>query len=147
MKRFFVALFVLSLLCSTVSAQSRALGIRVGGDIEASYQHSFSDNFLELDLGLAFIQPAGFQISGIYDFVFATTESFSFYAGPGAQLNTWRNPDKERRIGLGIGGQVGAEYHFATVPFNISLDWRPMWNFVGAYCSWGSLAASFRYRF
>lgn len=145
MKKFILTAISVLVVAFGASAQPRALGLRVGGDAEASYQHSFGDNFLEADLGLAFAHP-GLQVTGIFDFVFASVDNFNFYAGPGAQINVWSKSASERSAGIGVGGQIGAEYRFG-IPFNISLDWRPMWNFIGQYASWSSVAIGFRYRF
>lgn len=146
MKRICTIILALTAFAAVASAQPRAIGVRLGGDAEVSYQHSFGDNFLEGDLGWAFAGK-GVQITGIYDFVFANTGNFNFYAGPGAQINSWKDGDGNGKFGIGIGGQVGAEYQIGSIPFNVSLDWRPMWNFIGSYGSWSSLALGFRYRF
>ena len=146
MKRIFVVIVSLLALAAAASAQPRAFGLRLGGDVEGSYQHQLGRNFMEADLGLGF-GKSSLQLTGVYDFVIANTNNFSFYAGPGVQLNTWKDSERNTKFGVGIGGQLGFEYAFGSIPFNIALDWRPMWNFIGAYASWSSVALSFRYRF
>ena len=47
---------------------------------------------------------------------------------------------------MGVGGQVGFEYQFG-IPLNLSVDWRPMWNFVGNFIAYTSFSVSARYRF
>ena len=149
MKKIIVTVVTILATVLLASAQPRAFGIRLGGDAEASYQHKLGRNFLEADLGLGFYRSS-LQISGIYDIVIAHTNNFSFYAGPGAQVNIWNNwtnGNRNSNIGVGLGGQLGFEYAFGAIPFNIALDWRPMWNFIGRYGAWSSVALSFRYRF
>ena len=146
MKKFFVIALSMLAFAAVASAQPRAIGIRAGGDAEVSYQHSFGNNFLEADLGMAFFN-AGIQLTGVYDFVVASVDNFNFYVGPGAQFNSWKDPENILKLGVGVGAQLGAEYRFGSIPFNISLDWRPMWNFIGSYGSWSSVAIGFRYRF
>ena len=144
-KLFTVSLFIFVFLAAAI-AQPKAVGLRVGGDAEVSYQNSIGENFLELDLGMAFV-GRGLQLTGIYDFVFARSGNFNFYVGPGAQVNSWKDSEGEGKIGIALGGQIGAEYQIGAIPFNIALDYRPMWNFIGNYGSWSSAALSFRYRF
>ena len=146
MKKLIAVVVAVMAISFVASAQPRAFGIRIGGDVEASYQHQLGRNFLEADLGLGFAMSA-LQLTGVYDFVIAHTNNFSFYAGPGVQVNTWKDSEKRTNAGIGIGGQLEFEYAFGSIPFNIALDWRPMWNFIGRYGSWSSVALSFRYRF
>lgn len=146
-KIFAIALSVLA-FAAVASAQPRAIGIRAGWDAELSYQHSLGNNFAEFDLGLA-----GFNnivVTGVYDFVFASADNFNFYAGPGAQVGMYKYAKDGvdgTHLGVGLGGQVGAEYQFGGIPFIISVDWRPMWDFLGAGGSWSSCNLGFRYRF
>ena len=50
-KIILVAAMVLGFAVAAV-AQPRAVGLRGGWGVEASYQHSFGENFLQADLGL-----------------------------------------------------------------------------------------------
>lgn len=145
-KIFAIALSVLA-FAAVASAQPRAIGARLGGDAELSYQHSLGQNFVEGDLGMDVAGPyAGFHVTGIYDFAFPIADGFNWYVGPGAQVSMWTAEDHSG-LGVGIGGQLGIEYQFNGIPFNISLDWRPMWDFLGAGATWSSAAIGFRYRF
>lgn len=146
MKKICSVILFLVAFAIAASAQPRAIGIRVGGDMEISYQHNLDANFLEVDLGWTFAGK-GFQLTGIYDFTLGNVGNFSFYAGPGAQINSWRDADGNGKFGICLGGQVGAEYQIGSIPFNVSLDWRPMFNFIGSAFGWSSLAIGFRYRF
>ena len=143
-----IATLILSLLAfaAVASAQSKALGIRIGGDGEVSYQHWLGKNFVEADLGIGFAHK-GVQLSGIYDFAIFNKKGFCFYAGPGAQFTFINSTNVDSKVSLGIGGQMGFEYDFAQIPLNIGLDWRPMWLFGSNRSAWSSIALSFRYRF
>ena len=150
MKKFFIAVLSALLFAGLASAQPRAIGARLGGDAEISYQHNLGTNFLEADLGMALGNFGGFRLTGIYDFNFELADSFNFYVGPGAQLGMYAGVDANNNpkagFGFAIGGQLGLEYQIGSIPLNVSLDWRPMWHFVGAP-SWSSAALGIRYRF
>lgn len=150
-KILLVALSVL-LFASAASAQSKALGVRLGGDAEVSFQQWSGNNFIEADLGLALGSYGGLRFSAAYDFVLASPGSWNIYLGPGAQVGLYNYSSKEgaapsNHLGVGLGGQLGAEYQFGGIPLNLSIDWRPMWNFLGSRGVWSSAAIGIRYRF
>ena len=111
------------------SAQPRAVGIRGGYGVEASYQHSLGTNFVEADLGLN-----GFDVLNVaatYNFMIAqpawtNSGTWGFYAGPGVALGAGKGV-----FNLGIAGQVGLEYTF-DFPLQLSLDIRPQIGMVSA---------------
>lgn len=128
MKRFLIAFIALTAFAAVASAQSRALGIRGGYGAELSYQHSLNSNFIEADLGWA---PKELNVVAVYDFVFASTGNFNFYAGPGLRVGTFKTSNDVIGLNLGIAAQIGAEFAIPVAPINISLDWRPVINFFG----------------
>ena len=144
---------LLFLACTlAVSAQTRAVGVRLGGTAEVSYQHCMpSDNFLEVDAGLSYLNNfSGVHVTGIYDFVFANVDRLSIYAGPGAQMGVYNQKTDDgiaTSFHLGIAGQLGAEFAFRAVPINLSLDWRPCWAFIGNSFHADSFCLGVRYRF
>ncbi|MBQ0127046.1 MAG: hypothetical protein KBS80_03535 [Bacteroidales bacterium] len=146
MKKIIAIAAALVAFASVAVAQPRAIGARLTYGAELSYQHGLGSNFAEFDLGMALGNHSGFTVSGIYDFLFPIENGFNFFVGPGAQFSAYTFKEAEQKVGLGIGGNVGIEYQFSGIPFNISVDYRPMWNFVG-YSNWSSAALSFRYRF
>lgn len=126
------------------SAQSRAIGARIGYGGEISYQHNVGNNFAEFDLG--FLGGYGFSIAGIYDFNIGQAGPVNFYAGPGAQL-TVLNGEDALALGIAVAGQIGAEYQIPSVPINISLDWRPAFYITQTHFGWEGIALGIRYRF
>lgn len=153
MKKTLSILIALILCTFVASAQPRAIGARLGGSAEFSYQlGTIADDFMEFDLGLSFLNNNnGFHVSGIYDFVFANVDRLNFYAGPGAQLGVWNNVGDDNKIhssfNVAVCGQLGAELAFRHVPINLSLDWRPCWDFIGTGFHFSSLCFGVRYRF
>lgn len=143
-----IILLALCLASVSAFAQPRAIGIRFGGDAGISYQHYVNgDNWIEADFGT--IHWNGCGLTGIYDFnIFQDCFSISgmnFYAGPAVQIRYVARGDS--KFDFGIGGQVGFEYCFPAIPLNLSIDYRPVWNFIGSYGNWGSIAVGARYAF
>ena len=142
MKKFIMVIAAVLCLSSAAFAQSRALGVRATYRAELSYQHSIGSNFVEADLGWF---NHGFYLTGVYDFVFASEGNFNFYAGPGAAVGFY-NDSETSGINLGIAGQLGLEYNF-NIPLQLSLDWRPVFNFIHGGFGWEGIALGIRYRF
>lgn len=142
MKKFIMVIVAVLCLSSAAFAQSRALGVRATYGAELSYQHSIGSNFVEADLGWF---KNGFYLTGVYDFVFASEGNFNFYAGPGAAVGFY-NDSETSGINLGIAGQLGLEYNF-NIPLQLSLDWRPVFNFIHGGFGWEGIALGIRYRF
>ena len=157
MKRKLLLIMSLFVFCLTSWAQTspNALGLRLGGDgdlngAEFSYQHMLNtSNRLELDLGFyGNDNNSNSHFAGIYHWVWNLNEGLNWYAGPGAQvgLHNHKKSDDDH-VSLAVGGQIGIEYNFTPkAPIQISLDGRPMWDFIGNNhgLGWG-LALGVRY--
>ncbi|MFP5471717.1 MAG: hypothetical protein ACLGGV_08975 [Bacteroidia bacterium] len=175
MKKIVLALTLLTFgIIINAQVSDHAIGIRgdggnYGGGAEISYQHKLSDeNRLELDLGFrswgggrGWGNDYGYSfvtITGVYQWVKNIEGGLSWFVGPGAQISSIRYSyiDWDGRkytdsyIGIGIGGQLGIEYDFNEhgVPFQASLDTRPMLYFYdGNSDVWFGGALSVRYTF
>ena len=134
MKRLVAILSIVLCVITTATAQPRAIGGRIGGDIDFSYQHALgSRNMLDLSAGVGFGNYFSIGVAGAYDWLFPIKGwnhpgAWTFYAGPAAGL--YVNTSGKIPIGINIGGQVGIEYTF-EFPLNISLDYRPLINILG----------------
>ena len=140
---------LLSFLASAFAiAQPRALGLRFAYGGEVSYQHSIGSNFIEADLGIS-PSPAGklnqFLLSAMFDFVPFSASGFSVYVGPGVQMGFYHS--EHYLYNFGVLAQVGVEYAFAGVPLNLSIDWRPAFQFPNAWFNPTSGMLGVRYRF
>ena len=152
MKKLFLALALLMTVTSVTVAQTneRAIGLRGGYGTELSYLHPLKDaTRLEVDLGLYGFTHGDFVFSGIHQWLFAPNGGFNLFAGLGPQLGSywWGNEDKYT-FGLGVAGQIGAEYNF-DFPLQLSLDWRPSWSLIPSGRGFGyeGFAFGIRYRF
>ena len=150
MKKAFLILFAVVAFGFTANAQS-AIGVRLGGgsavNAELSFQQALSNvNRLELDLGWNnYANGANFNFSGIYQWDWNIVGGLDWFIGPGAIVSLFSGPNNPR-FGLGVGGQIGLEYTFA-IPLKLSLDARPMWNFIGIAKNWGNICLGVRYVF
>ena len=119
----------------TAAAQPKAVGLRLGYGVEASYQHNLgSSNFLEANLGLDDFTTL--NLAATYNWMIAKPQwtdrgEWGFYAGAGAAVGYSKGPH------IGAAGQVGLEYTF-WFPLQLSVDIRPQLGFVdGEFGVWG----------
>lgn len=62
----------------------------------------------------------------------------SWYVGYGGHVGIWseawkkNNPNHTAGIAVGVDGILGLDYKLKNAPLNISVDWQPSFNFVGA---------------
>lgn len=158
MKTLFIALTLIVSASSYSQVNPHALGVRLNGSHdhyggELSYQMGMGDaNRLELDLGWRSHKNwSALSIAGIYHWVWNITDGLNWYVGPGARIGMYSGKDwNDDDFGISLGGQLGLEYDFNDLgaPLLLSLDIRPMWNFIGDYGGFGyGSALGIRYIF
>ncbi len=138
MKRLLLFIAVISIgVLASAQISSKALGARIyGGDnfsgAELSFQKGLNDrNRLELDASFGFNSDnSRVALFGIYHWVWNLAGGFNWYMGPGASL-MYDSYDNNSYVNVGVGGQIGIEYNFRDLPILVSLDARPMWDFLG----------------
>ena len=151
-KIFLVAAMALGLVVTAV-AQPRAVGIRGGYGLEATYQHTLGANFVEANLGLNGINAL--NVSATYNWMIAQPQwtdrgEWGVYAGPGAAVGLGFG--EVASFNIGVAGQVGLEYTF-WFPLQLSIDLRPQLGFAAAggssalYFGGWYPALGIRYRF
>jgi hypothetical protein len=103
----------------------------------------------------------GFEITALYEIHNQAfdVDRLKWYYGFGAHAGFYDGDyTYDRRGGwgergrkytvLGLDGILGLEYSFAEIPFNLSIDWKPTFNFYGYSGFWGDGGAlSIRYIF
>ena len=156
-RKIIVAIVILCGSVAVMNAQPRAIGGRIGGNVEFSYQHQLGKNMIDGTLGLG-IAPSYTYLNAtaMYDWIFPISSwkekgEWNFYAGLGGGLGFVFRENVDVPFCLNFGGQVGIEYQF-WFPLNLSLDYRPMINVLGFgddiwWGSFFSLALGVRYRF
>lgn len=154
MKKFLL-ITVLALGFATAYAQPRAIGGRLGGNLEASYQHTLGKNMLDCTLGVGLGNYMALNAFVAYDWVFNIKSwphagEWNWYVGPGAGVGLFFDGNLDVPVSVNVGGQIGVEYQF-NFPLNLSLDYRPMINVLGfgdnTWGYWYGVALGVRYRF
>lgn len=151
---------VAALFATSLSAQN--VGIRVGGNFEASYKYKLSEgSFAEGNLGLNGWYR-GLQLTATYNKYLLETDiaglHLNIYAGGGLGVAYRWNDNHKTDLGkmtgyketdgtthkhtsgllFGVVGQAGAEYQVPGRPMTIALEYRPMLGWVtGRYAGTG----------
>jgi len=129
------ALFLMLGIASTSQAQvqdySKAIGLRVGYPVAASFKMFITDpGAIELYAGFRGYSGYGwFAIGGQYQhhFPISAVEGLAWYIGGGAVAQFWnfKYLDNEKTFGFGINAVGGVDYKFANIPLAVSVDWMP----------------------
>lgn len=130
MKKFF-AIAALMVATLTVSAQDYnwAVGFRFGYPCQGiAGKMQLGENAIEA--GLATDLSNYFRLDAVYEWQQPViADGFHLYYGAGAYTNIGN-----QYFGLGAEGVVGLEYRIPiNFPLAVSLDYRPLLNFVGGF--------------
>jgi len=142
MKKLILSLTVLLGMMTAASAQDYdfTAGVRAGYgaafSVEASAQMFFNDiNRLEVDFGARlrrttaeYYYSPGMTLTGIYQWHWFLVGGLGAYGGPALQMSL----PEMHHFCLGLGVQVGIDYQF-DLPFQLSVDFRPLFNPFGPY--------------
>ena len=145
MKQVLIILLLLTGVAVSAQHPSNSLGLRFSGSdeiqsvgVEVSYQHALAEaRRLEADLGISNSAFADlFRLAGFYHWIWPLESGFYWYAGPGGGIGLldYDVPiidQPESDVFLILGGQVGIEYIFESIPLQLSLDLRPEF-FIGS---------------
>ena len=129
-KKGLLAALLLLFAATAAYAQPRAIGGRLGGQFEVSYQHALgSANMVQAELGIGALWYPGIEAAATYDWIFPINSwqykgEWNWYAGVGAGIGGYWNHGYG--VGyVGVAGRIGVEYNF-WFPLQLSLDWRPL---------------------
>jgi len=147
MKRliFIIALISVGAIAGA-QVSPHALGARFyGGDTfsgaELSYQKGLNNrNRLELDGSFGFRSDnTRIALVGMYHWDWRIAGGLNWYIGPGASIS-FDDYNERTYLNIGLGGQIGIEYNFRDLPLLVSLDTRPIWDFLGEVngLGWGA---------
>lgn len=124
-KILFLLIAIISIASlNELNAQPRSIGIRIGNNLKASYQHSLSDSrFLEVNVGLiSYSYGLDFSASHNWMLNISVDKGYlNLYGGLGAGLGLgWKGG-----FNIGVIPQIGIEYIFEKTPIQLSLDYSP----------------------
>jgi hypothetical protein len=158
MKKLIVTGLIAFCLVSISLAQDYKTGIGVRGGFEdgLTIKH-FTREKSAFEFLLA-SRWSGYEITGLYEVHNQAfdVERLKWFVGFGGHVGFWNGNYTYRYWGeqgtnytvVGLDGILGLEYSFKDVPFNLSLDWKPAFNFIGYTGLWGDGGAlSLRYIF
>lgn len=132
------------------------IGARLGPYLGLTIKHNFDQNSaLE---AIVEARYRGMFITGLYEYhiPLEAVDGLRLYVGGGAHIGYWSRAvgntiygSVERGAFVGIDGILGLEYTFDSAPINISLDYKPAYNFAYRNYGWGydNGALSIRYVF
>jgi hypothetical protein len=157
MKKFVIGCLILFCFVTASNAQdyNTGIGLRGGFANGLTIKHFTSEkSAIE---GILASRWRGFELTGLYEVHNQAfdAERLKWFIGFGGHIGFW-NGDYTRGWGepgtsytvVGLDGILGLEYSFTEVPINLSLDWKPAFNFVGYSGFWADGGAlSIRYIF
>jgi hypothetical protein len=156
MKRFIITLTFVFCIVALANAQDYKNGIGLRGGLYngLTFKH-FMGEKPAVELLLA-TRWSGFELTGLYEIHNRAfdVDRLNWYYGIGGHVGfyngdhtPWGTLGTTYTV-VGIDGILGIEYNFTELPVNISLDWKPAFNFIGYSHFWGDGAAfSIRYIF
>jgi hypothetical protein len=158
MKKIILSLTIALVSVVGANAQDYNTGIGLRGGLYngLTVKHFLSSN--KAVEGLFTSRWGGFMVTGLLEFHNPIKEvnRLHWYYGVGAHIGFWNSynnhpvfPNRtETYMLIGVDFILGMEYNFEELPFNISLDWKPAYSFVGYSRFWGDGGAlSIRYIF
>jgi hypothetical protein len=157
MKKIILSLTIALVSVVGANAQDYNTGIGLRGGLYngLTVKHFLSSN--KAVEGMFASRWGGFMVTGLLEFhnPIKELDRLHWYYGVGGHIGFWNgyaaHPvfNKEPSYTtIGIDFIIGLEYNFADYPFNISLDYKPAYDFIGVRHFWGDGGAlSVRYIF
>jgi len=157
MKKIVLAL-TLALFCvAFANAQDYNTGIGLRGGLYngLTIKHFIGSN--SAVEGLLSTRWSGFEVTVLYElhkYRAFDVDRLNWYYGLGGHIGfyngdhtTWGTLGTTYTV-IGVDGILGLEYNFTELPINISVDWKPAFNFIGYSRFWPDGGAlSIRYIF
>ncbi|WP_215225274.1 hypothetical protein [Echinicola shivajiensis] len=159
LKKAIVAIFAVFVMVISQEAEAQTYSTGVG--LRAGVTNGLTvKQFLTYDAaveGIIHTRWKGLLVTGLYEVHkdIREIQGLKWFYGGGAHLGTWgkkTNPpfdsDETEYTVFGIDGIIGLDYKFVDAPVNLSLDYKPAYNFTDGVTWWGDeLALSIRFTF
>ncbi len=156
MKKILFAILLTFFTISFSFAQDYRTGIGVRGGVSNGITIKHFVSSKAAFEGIISSRWRGLQLTGLYEIHARAfnTDRLNWYFGFGAHIGFWDGSyvkwgDSGYTYTVaGLDGILGLEYNFREIPFNISVDWKPAFNFYGYSGFWTDDGAlSIRYIF
>lgn len=156
MKQYFFLIILFCLGGITAQAQNyqTGVGLRLYSDAEVTIKH-FVSSQTALE-GIIELKRRGVGLTLLLE-KHATAfnvEQLQWYYGAGGHVGFWRDENDNRPIFseendmvAGVSGIIGLEYTIGAIPFNISIDYKPLVHLIGYDGLIHTGAVSIRYVF
>jgi hypothetical protein len=154
MKKLLLTLSLAILIIGVAKAQDFKTGIGLrGGYYNGITLKHFIGSRTAME-GLLYTRWGGFELTGLYEIHKPALDinRLEWYYGLGAHIGffdgsrTGWGSGNYNVVGIDVIG--GIEYNFKELPFNLSLDWKPAFDFVGySHLFYDGAAFSIRYIF
>lgn len=156
MRRFVMTLVVVLSLVSMSEAQDYTTGVGLRGGVSGGISVKHFLDYNTAVEGIVSMRWEGFALTALYEKHAGAFDVYglNWFYGAGAHIGFWdgnnaywANDDKSYTV-IGIDGILGLEYNIGSIPFNVSLDWKPSLNIIGYSGFWADGGAvSIRYVF
>jgi hypothetical protein len=150
MKKIILTLSLGICLMAVVNAQDYKTGIGLrGGYYNGLTIKHFISSKAALE-GLVYFRWAGAAVTGLYEIHNQAfkVERLNWYYGGGAHVGFYgSNYGGGSGTFLGLDGILGLEYNIKDIPINLSLDWKPAFDFGYSHFFGDGAAFSIRYIF
>lgn len=150
-KKHFLSVLILILCATKIHAQALGSTYKTAVGVKfypagISVKHFTKPN-VALE-GIAYFWPRGSRFTGLYEFHgnIENAKGLKWYAGPGAHIGLYRNRYYGGGTSIGVDGVLGLDYKIKSVPFNVSLDWQPSFEF-GNYAGFDGDFGGFAIRY
>ena len=133
-------LIVVVIIASYSYGSAQEIGVRFGavsgGNVAVDGIFG-TGQFSRIHADVSFGNGVGIDV--LWDFLYRPLggEAFNWYAGVGPYVvigdgnnGNNGNNNNDGNFDLGVAGEIGLEYRFATVPIALGIDWRPMFEIV-----------------
>lgn len=156
MKKYILTLVLFLSIASLSYAQEyqTALGLRGGFSNGVTVKHFIGEK--SAVEGIFTTRWSGVNVTGLYEihkWRAFDVNRLNWYYGFGGHIGFWdgsRDPWDGSSNYMVIGADLilGLEYNFEEIPINLSVDWKPAFNIIGASGFWPDAGAfSARYMF
>lgn len=156
MKKLVFIVLVAFMCAPGIKAQDYQTGIGLRGGLGAGLTIKHFVNNKAAFEGIFDSRWHGLSITGLYEIHARAfnTNRLNWYYGFGGHIGFWdgkyyrdvHNTDNYTIVG--VDGILGLEYNFKEIPFNLSIDWKPVLDLSGSSGFWGDGGAiSIRYIF